>query len=188
MMPDRRRKTKESGSKGSTFVEYTVALPETLEAPARHRGPKILGSAEALAIEEGPLSVRSATMIDQMRQSLKMAIRELRGDMSQTAFAKQIGIRQTALARMESLNNEVFPSTPLLIRIALVSGRDLQVSFVRRTEDALGVDMITAETAGFSTSAGSHDYRVVIHGRLRDMKVGDDTQSIRPLIATIEEA
>jgi transcriptional regulator with XRE-family HTH domain len=141
------------------------------------------------ATEENPPSVRSAAMIDRMRQGLKRAIKELRGDMTQAAFARRIGIRQAALARMESLSNEVFPSTPLLIRIALVSSRDLQVSFVKRTLDVSGADMLTADTAGFPTSAELKDYRVVIQDRLPSEASSDDTvHGILPIHAIIERA
>jgi hypothetical protein len=90
---------------------------------------------------------------------------------------------------MESLSNEVFPSTPLLIRIALVSSRDLQVSFVKRTLDVSGADMLTADTAGFPTSAELKDYRVVIQDRLPSEASSDDTvHGILPIHAIIERA
>jgi transcriptional regulator with XRE-family HTH domain len=96
-------------------------------------------------------------MIHALRHGLKQAIRKMRGHRTQAEFASSIGISQSALARMESPNNEVFPSTPLLIRIAMASGCDLRVSFLNRADER----EISARTDAFSktnlvkTEAGS---------------------------------
>jgi len=187
-MPHGRGRVKKRGLRVSTFEKYAIALPKTAEARAQRGKALMMNAARPLAIGEGPLSVRSAAMIHQMRQGLKLAIKELRGDMTQAAFARRIGITQAALARMESLNNEVFPSTPLLIRIALVSSRDLRVSFVKRTMDAYGADMLSVDTAGFPTSAESGDYRVVIQDRRPGRAPADTVFGIRPIHAAIEKA
>lgn len=137
----------------SNFKRYGISGPKNPERTV-HVDSSTAKPAKYLVGGEGPLSVRSGAMIHQMRQGLKKAIRYMRGDLKQEEFARKIGISQSALARMESLSNNVFPSTPLLIRMALISGRDLRMSFVKRAESEFGADAISAETTGFSSSSG----------------------------------
>lgn len=132
----------------SKFERYRISGPEKPKSKALAAGP----AAKALAAGEGPASVRSGVMIHQMRQGLKKAIKSMRGDLTQFVFARKVGISQAALARMESLNNEVFPTTPLLIRMAVISERDVRISFVERTKSESDPDTISAETAGFAPS------------------------------------
>lgn len=131
----------------SAFEKHRIPLPDKGESKARRPSP----SARSLVLDSAPMAVRSGLMIHQMRQNLKLAVRMMRGDMTQAAFARKIRIKQSALARLESLNNDVFPSTALLIRIALVTGRDLHTQFIKRDESASGPATIIAETSGFSS-------------------------------------
>ena len=167
----------------SKFKKYRITGPETVERKARAVSP----AAKPLVAGEGPLAIRSGVMIHQMRQGLKKAIRALRGDLTQESFAQQIGVSQAALARVESLNNEIFPSTPMLIRIALVSGRDLQMSFVKRTEDASGIDAISAETAGFPSSSGLEDFRAVIEDYDGNRASAKDAYTVQPVHEIVEK-
>jgi transcriptional regulator with XRE-family HTH domain len=189
MSSSERERIKRRGLRASAFTNFAVPLPVTFEQAKRRsldERSQLRKAAKLLLSGEGPLSGRSAAMIDQLRQRLKMTIKELRGDMTQAEFAQRIGIRQAALARMESLNNEVFPSTPMLIRIALVSGRDLQLSFVKRTEDTIGADMLLADTYGFPTSAELKDYRVVFEEGYPSSS-DDNTPAMLPVHAAIEK-
>jgi transcriptional regulator with XRE-family HTH domain len=177
-MPQGRRRTKKQGLRGSSFKKYAVTLPKTLEVRPRRGKSVTLEAAESLATMKFPLAISSAAMIDGMRQGLKLAIKELRGELTQEAFARRIGITQAALARMESLNNEVFPSTPLLIRIALVSGRDLRVSFVNRLTETFDAEKPLLDMVGFPSPAPSEGYPVMLQQRLRNRVSYDSAREI----------
>ena len=158
------RKTRHSRGR-PPFERYAVTLPNTLK-PRPDRGK--IEAGQSLTSESLPFAMRSAAIIDRTRRGLKLAIKALRGSLTQQEFASRIGITQAALARMESLNNDVFPSTPLLIRIALVSGVDLRISFLKPRMNPTGIARPLAHPTGFPSLTASEGNEVVIE---RDLQI-----------------